>query len=241
MAVRLSVNIDKVALLRNSRGGSEPDVCTFAKTCLDTGADGITAHPRQDERHIKQSDVYALKHLLHNYLNKELNIEGYPDEEFLRLVTDVVPHQVTLVPDDTTQLTSDHGWDTLTNQTYLTEVVRRLHEYSIRVSIFVDPVEEQIVGAKVTGCDRIELYTGPYAHQTLPLEQYITCANKAQELGLGVNAGHDLTTKNLRFFVQAIPFLTEVSIGHALICDALYKGITSVIAEYKRPLCDDRI
>lgn len=236
MAVRLSVNIDKVALLRNSRGGYEPDVRVFAQTCLDAGADGITIHPRPDERHIKAMDVYELHNLLIRNAGKELNIEGYPDTAFIRLVCSVAPQQVTLVPDDTTQLTSDHGWDTIVNQSRLTETVRFLHQRHIRVSIFVDPVEEQVEGAKATGCDRVELYTGPYAHYELPLEQYVACASKAQELGLGVNAGHDLNTQNLQPFVQAIPFLAEVSIGHALICDALYKGIGSTIVNYKNQL-----
>ncbi|MBQ2608439.1 MAG: pyridoxine 5'-phosphate synthase [Paludibacteraceae bacterium] len=231
---RLSVNINKVATLRNSRGGKMPDVELFAQNCEKYGAQGITVHPRPDERHIRREDVYELKRLV----KTELNIEGNPTDEFLALVGDVRPTQVTLVPDDPKQLTSNHGWNVKRNLNLLKGIVNQLHSQRIRVSIFVDPDVEAVEYAKKTGADRVELYTGPYANlyerdPQKAIDMYRPAAEKAHELGLGMNAGHDLNRDNLAAFVKAFPWTAEVSIGHALISDALYLGIEQTIKEYR--------
>ena len=230
---RLSVNINKIATLRNSRGGDVPNVKEAAINCQRFGAHGITVHPRPDERHITRKDVYELK----TVITTEYNIEGYPSEEFLRIVTEVLPDQVTLVPDTHHQLTSDHGWDTWGNLIFLKEVVQRLHQYGIRTSVFVDPGKEAIEGAAETGTDRIELYTEPYARlyslgRDAAIEPYLSAAKTAEAIGLDVNAGHDLNLENLNFFYKNIPNLKEVSIGHALIADALYMGLETTIQKY---------
>lgn len=231
---RLSVNINKVATLRNARGGNVPDVEQFAIDCEGFGAEGITVHPRPDERHIRRTDVYALKRVIRT----EFNIEGNPTEDFVRLVLDVVPTQVTLVPDAVDQLTSNHGWDTKTYCEHLTALTARFHEAGIRVSIFVDPDPEMVRYAKMTGADRVELYTGPYAElydrdPESALAMYRPAAEEAKKQGLGLNAGHDLNTRNLGAFIQAFPWTDEVSIGHAIIADALYWGIADTIRKYK--------
>lgn len=230
---RLSVNINKIATLRNARGGNVPDVGQFAIDCERFGAQGITVHPRPDERHIRRSDVYALK----NCITTELNIEGNPEPEFVNMVCEVKPAQVTLVPDGHDQLTSNHGWDTIAHRDFLTEVTKRFHEAGIRVSIFVNPIPEMVAGAKAVGADRVELYTGPYAelfdtHPEAAIEMYRAAAEKASELGLGLNAGHDLSTANLPALLRAFPWIDEVSIGHQLIADALYWGIQETIRRY---------
>ena len=230
---KLSVNINKVATLRNARGGNLPDVQRFAVDCELFGAQGITVHPRPDERHIRKEDVYQLKSMV----TTELNVEGNPTEEFLALVEDIRPTQVTLVPDEPGQLTSNHGWDTRRHLDFLKGVVNQLHAYRIRVSIFVDPDPVMVEYALRTGADRVELYTGPYAelfpeNPKKAIEMYRPAAEKAHELGLGMNAGHDLNLKNLKPFIQAFPWTAEVSIGHAIVCDALYLGIQETIQEY---------
>lgn len=229
----LSVNINKIATLRNSRGGNTPNVLEVAINCQKFGAQGITVHPRPDERHIRKQDVYDIK----PHITTELNIEGYPGEEFIQLVIDVKAHQVTLVPDEPGQLTSDHGWDTVKNLPFLKEVIARFKAAGIRTSIFVDPVPEMVQGAKETGTDRIELYTESFAKNYAidPLKAvapFKEAATLAHQLGLGINAGHDLNMKNLSFFTNHVPFLDEVSIGHALIADALYLGLKTTIQEY---------
>ena len=234
---KLSVNINKVATLRNSRGGNLPDVEKFAVDCERFGAEGITVHPRPDERHIRREDVYMLRPLI----KTEMNIEGNPTEAFVDLVTEVKPTQVTLVPDDPAQLTSNHGWDTCKHLSFLQEMVDTFHRARIRVSIFVDPDVRMVEYAKKTGADRIELYTGPYADlydkdPQKAIEAYRPAAEKARELGLGLNAGHDLNLRNLNAFVKAFPWTAEVSIGHALIADALYLGIEETIKQYKYAL-----
>ena len=234
---KLSININKIAVLRNSRGGNMPDVLQFAKDCERYGADGITVHPRPDERHIRRSDVYALKEIV----TTEFNVEGYPTEDFLKMVEEVQPHQCTLVPDEPRQLTSDHGWDTKNYKEMLTEVVHRLHAKNIRVSLFIDPNNSLIEGAKNTGADRIEFYTGPYAHdfysnKEKAIEDFTAAANFCNKIGIGINAGHDLNLDNLKFFKQNIPQLLEVSIGHALVKDCLYFGLENTVRMYKRAL-----
>ncbi|HEY3371358.1 MAG TPA: pyridoxine 5'-phosphate synthase [Prolixibacteraceae bacterium] len=229
----LSVNINKIATLRNSRGGNTPNVLEVAINCQKFGAQGITVHPRPDERHIRKQDVFDIKPII----TTELNIEGYPSEEFIQLVIAVKAHQVTLVPDDATQLTSDHGWDTVKHLDFLKEVIARFKAEGIRTSVFVDPVAEMINGAKETGTNRIELYTESFArlYPINPLQAvapFKESAILAHQLGLGINAGHDLSLKNLRFFSDHVPFLDEVSIGHALIADALYLGLKNTIQEY---------
>ena len=233
----LSVNINKVATLRNARGGNVPDVLQFALDCEAFGADGVTVHPRPDERHIRRTDVYDIAKAIH----VEFNIEGYPSEDFIRLVTDVHPAQVTLVPDSPDQLTSNHGWDTVANEAKLRDITARLHQAGCRVSIFVDPLPEMVEGAKNFGADRVELYTGPYAElfPTNPqaaLDMYRPATEKARELGLGLNAGHDLSLQNLRPLIRAFPWIDEVSIGHQIIADALYLGIKETIKQYKAQL-----
>ena len=234
---KLSVNINKVATLRNARGGNVPDVLQFALDCEAFGAQGITVHPRPDERHIRRSDVYAIARAIH----VEFNIEGYPSPEFLQMIADVRPAQVTLVPDDPSQLTSNHGWNTVVHRERLTTITETLHQAGCRVSIFVDPVPQMVEGAKAVGADRVELYTGPYAdkfHEDpgAAIEMYRPAAEKARELGLGLNAGHDLSLTNLRPLIQAFPWIDEVSIGHQIIADALYLGIKETIKQYKAQL-----
>ncbi|RMF02051.1 MAG: pyridoxine 5'-phosphate synthase, partial [Bacteroidetes bacterium] len=225
MSTKLSVNINKVATLRNARGGNLPNLVQVAKDCEAFGAQGITVHPRPDERHIRYSDVPQLKEII----TTEFNIEGYPSPKFLELVLANRPTQCTLVPDAPDVLTSDQGWDTLTHAHFLREVVADLQAAGIRVSIFVEAQEQMVEGAKAIGADRIEFYTGTYARQyrqdpTKAVQAHTRCAQLAQELGLGINAGHDLNLDNLAFYQQNVPDLLEVSIGHALICDALYFG-----------------
>lgn len=230
---RLSVNINKIATLRNSRGGNTPNVLDAAINCQKFGAQGITVHPRPDERHIRRQDVFEIK----PHITTEFNIEGYPSEDFIQIVIEVKAHQVTLVPDTHDQLTSDHGWDTIKHMDFLREVIARFKAAGIRTSIFVDPDLAMIEGAKETGTDRIELYTEPFA-KMYPVDPisavapFKEAAKRAHELGLGINAGHDLSLKNLRFFHDHVPFLDEVSIGHALIADALYMGLRSTIQDY---------
>lgn len=235
----LSVNINKIATLRNARGGNNPDVIKVALDCEKFGADGITVHPRPDERHITYKDVQDLKKVL----NTEFNIEGNPTEEkFVKLVLDTKPHQVTLVPDAQGQLTSDHGWDTVKHQEYLIKTIALFKNAGIRVSIFVDPITAMVEAAATTGTDRIELYTESYASaftkglQETAVEPYKQAALLAHQLGLGINAGHDLDLQNLTFFKKSIPHLDEVSIGHALVCDSLYLGLHNTIQLYKRQL-----
>jgi pyridoxine 5-phosphate synthase len=235
---KLSVNINKFATLRNSRGGNNPDVVKAAIDAQLFGADGVTVHPRPDERHIRYADVREIKKII----TTEFNIEGNCSEQkFVDLVLEVKPHQVTLVPDALNQLTSDHGWDTITHRDYLRNIISTFKNAGIRVSIFVDPVIEMVEGAAQTGTDRIELYTEGYArlfpeNKEKAVAPYIAAAEKARELGLGLNAGHDLDLHNLQYFKQQIPWLDEVSIGHALICDALYLGYENTIQLYKRQL-----
>jgi len=236
---KLSVNINKFATLRNSRGGNNPDVLKAAIDAQRFGANGITVHPRPDERHIRYADVRAIKKII----TTEFNIEGNCSEQkFVDLVLEVKPDQVTLVPDTLGQLTSDHGWDTVKHKDYLKEMISIFKNAGIRVSIFVDPVTEMVEGAAATGCDRIELYTESYAKQYAAgnrqqaIVPYVAAAKRAKELGLGLNAGHDLDLHNLKFLKQNISWLDEVSIGHALICDAIYLGFENAIQLYKRQL-----
>jgi pyridoxine 5-phosphate synthase len=234
----LSVNINKIATLRNSRGGNNPDLIKVALDCERFGAQGITVHPRPDERHIRYADVRELKKVL----TTEFNIEGNcREQKFVDLVLEVKPHQVTLVPDADGQLTSDHGWDTLRNRDYLIEIIQVFRKAGIRTSIFVDPDTEMVKGAAQTGTDRIELYTEGYARHFLQdkeasISSYVSAAKTALALGLGLNAGHDLDLHNLKYFAQHIPELAEVSIGHALISDALYFGLENTIQLYRRQL-----
>ena len=236
---KLSVNINKIATLRNSRGGNNPDVVKAAIDVQRFGADGVTVHPRPDERHIRYEDVRQIKKII----TTEFNIEGNCEEQkFVDLVLETKPDQVTLVPDVLGQLTSDHGWDTIKHKNYLIDKIKIFKAVGIRVSIFVDPDIKMVEGAAATGTDRIELYTEGYARQfatgnkQLAVDPYIAAAAKAKELGLGLNAGHDLDLHNLQFFKQHIPWLDEVSIGHALICDAIYLGFENAVQLYKRQL-----
>ncbi len=231
---KLSVNINKVATLRNARGGDNPNVLRVALDCERFGAEGITVHPRPDERHIRYQDVYDLKPIIAT----ELNIEGQPCEQFIELVLSVVPTQVTLVPDAPGQLTSNHGYDTKACQEFLCDTVARFHEKGIRVSLFVDADEEMVEYAARTGADRVELYTEPYAtlygkDREAAIEPFVRAGECAKRLGLGLNAGHDLSLENLRFLHERMPYIDEVSIGHALICDALYLGLKETIKQYK--------
>lgn len=234
---KLSVNINKVATIRNARGGHLPDVVKFALDCESYGAEGITVHPRPDERHIRYQDVRDLSPLLRT----EFNIEGYPSESFLELVCAVKPHQVTLVPDPPGAITSNAGWDTKKHLGFLKEVVQLLQSKNIRVSIFVGTEPEHIEYAAQSGADRVELYTEPYA-TNYPVDReaavapFVLAAKRAKELGLELNAGHDLSLENLSFLIERIPWIDEVSIGHALISDALYLGIEKTIHEYKKQL-----
>ena len=234
---QLSVNINKVATLRNARGGNVPNVVQVALDCERFGAEGITVHPRPDERHIRYADVYALRPVL----TTEFNIEGYPSEPFVKLVTAVKPAQVTLVPDPPDALTSNAGWDTVKHQDFLTRMVDTFHEQGIRVSIFVDTDLKHLEYARRCGTDRVELYTEPYAAgyhscREEAIKPFIEAAKAAREAGLGLNAGHDLNLANLHYFHQNIPWTDEVSIGHALICDALYMGLHATIQAYLKCL-----
>ena len=234
---KLSVNINKIATIRNARGGVSPSVLDAAISCQRFGADGITIHPRPDERHITRKDVHDIKPIIIT----EYNIEGYPSVDFIKMVIDVKPEQVTLVPDGPNVITSCAGWDTIKFQGYLKDIITEFKENGIRTSIFVDPKLEMIEGAKLCGTDRIELFTEDYAtnyaeDKEKAIAPYVLCAKKAAELGLGINAGHDLSLENLKYFAKEIPNLDEVSIGHALISDALYLGLENTIQMYKRLL-----
>ncbi len=234
---KLSVNINKVATLRNARGGNNPDVIQVAADAERFGAQGITVHPRPDERHIRHSDVIGLAETV----TTEFNIEGYPDERFLRLVEQAKPAQATLVPDSPEVLTSNAGWDTVQQHSLLTEVIQTLQRWQVRTSVFVDPDIAMIEGAAAVGADRIELYTESYArHYTKDREAsvnpYVESAARAHALNMGINAGHDLDLQNLKYIKERIPYLQEVSIGHALICDALYYGLENTIQMYLRQL-----
>ena len=235
--IRLSVNINKVATIRNARGGNNPDLVQFAINCERFGADGITVHPRPDERHIKKSDVYLLKKVV----KTEFNIEGFPSKDFINLVLELKPNQVTLVPDPPNILTSNSGWDTVKNQKFLKKTVKKFKESGIRTSLFVEADKNMILAAKETNTDRIELYTEDYArnytkNKNKSIKPFVDAANLAAEINLDLNAGHDLDLNNLNFFFSNIIKLKEVSIGHALICDALYFGLENTIQMYKRNL-----
>ncbi len=234
---RLSVNINKIATLRNARGGNNPDVLKVAYDCERFGAQGITVHPRPDERHIRYSDVLALN----DVVKTEFNIEGYPDERYLELIRNIKPAQATLVPDPPNAITSSAGWDTLKNASFLKKIIDEIKSNGVRVSIFVDPIAKMIEGAHKINADRIELYTEPYAREfhankNVAIKPYQESARVAHEMKLGINAGHDLSLENLNFFAESIPYLDEVSIGHALICDALYFGLENTIQLYLRDL-----
>lgn len=234
---KLSVNINKVATLRNSRGGNKPSVIEAAINCERFGAQGITVHPRPDQRHITTQDVYDLK----DVVTTEFNIEGYPDNRFMKIIEDIRPTQATLVPDPPDTLTSNAGWDTLSNKELLGDIIDQIKSYGVRTSIFVDPDSKMIEGAKAVNADRIELYTESYANRfsedrNEAIQAYVHAARTANELELGINAGHDLDLANLSFFAKKIPNLLEVSIGHALISDALYYGLENVIGLYLRKL-----
>lgn len=234
---RLSVNINKLATIRNSRGGNNPDILAYAQKIESYGAHGITIHPRPDQRHIRFDDVYALKKVV----STEFNIEGYPGEDFIKMVLEVKPEQVTLVPDPPDVLTSNNGWDTNTNLVFLREVIGRFKAAGIRSSIFLNPDTSMLVSAAATGTDRIELYTEAFAvnylkNPAMAAEPYIRTAGEAVKLGLGVNAGHDLDLNNLKYFASNMPGLLEVSIGHALICDALEYGMANTVKMYLKQL-----
>lgn len=237
---KLSVNINKIAVIRNSRGGNMPDVVKAAVAIERFGGQGITVHPRPDARHIRYSDVRELKKVV----TTELNIEGNPIDSFVDLVCEVVPAQVTLVPDAPDAITSNAGWDTVRNREFLTEMCSKFHKYGIRVSIFVDPVPEMVRGAKECGADRVELYTEAYARdyaadREAAIAPYVAAAEVARECGLGLNAGHDLSLENLKYFAEQISWCDEVSIGHALISDALYYGLENTVQLYRRCLKDE--
>ncbi|MBQ2090777.1 MAG: pyridoxine 5'-phosphate synthase [Bacteroidales bacterium] len=230
---RLSVNINKIATIRNARGGNMPDVTKAAVDCENFGAEGITVHPRPDQRHIRYSDVYAIRPLIRT----EFNIEGNPIPDFIKLVTDVVPDQVTLVPDAHDAITSNAGWDTIKHRDFLTDVCKEFKAKGIRTSIFIDAKPEMAEGAALTGCDRVELYTADYAENypkdpEAAIKDFLATAKRVRECGLGLNAGHDLNLQNLAYFVKTIPWTDEVSIGHAVICDALYMGLENTVKAY---------
>lgn len=236
---RLSVNINKIATLRNARGGNNPDVIKVALDCERFGAQGITVHPRPDERHIRYSDVMQLK----DRITTEFNIEGYPDERYMQIIKDVKPAQATLVPDGPHVITSNAGWDTIAHSDFLKTIISQIKSSGVRVSVFVNPDIKMVEGAKQAGADRIELYTEPYAslfHQnkSQAVKPYQEAAQRAKELGLGINAGHDLDLHNLAYLHQSIPFMDEVSIGHALVSDALYFGLENTIQLYLKQLKD---
>jgi pyridoxine 5-phosphate synthase len=235
--IRFSVNINKFATLRNARGGNNPDVVKAALDCERFGTQGITVHPRPDERHIRYSDVMQLKQVV----TTEFNIEGYPDDRYLKIIKEAKPAQATLVPDGPSVLTSNAGWDTVTNLAFLQDITSQLKAIGTRVSVFVDPQPRMVEGAAKAGADRIELYTEPYAREFLvnrdiAVKPYVESARVARQLGLGINAGHDLDLNNLKFFAQSVPNLDEVSIGHAVVCDALYYGLENTIQLYLRQL-----
>jgi len=234
---KLSVNINKIATLRNSRGGNTPNVVQFAKDVQRFGAEGVTVHPRPDERHIRYQDAYDLKSIVYS----EYNIEGNPVSKFVDMVLRIKPTQVTLVPDAEDAITSNAGWDTIKHKAFLTEIIQEFKQNNIRTSIFLDPDNKQVEGAKLTGTDRIELYTEAFAYQyslgnTSAIEPYTKCAELCNQLGLGINAGHDLSLDNIKFFKGHIPGLLEVSIGHALISESLYLGIENVVNMYLHKL-----
>ncbi len=234
---RLSVNINKIATLRNSRGANNPDVVKTALDCERFGAEGITVHPRPDERHIRYNDVRELKKVI----KTEFNIEGNPEQKFIDLVLEVKPAQVTLVPDEPGAITSNQGWDTIKHMSFLKEVTKEFQRHNIRVSLFVDPVVGMVEGAAIAGADRVELYTEPYAHlfhedKEKAVADYLKAAETAAKAGIGLNAGHDLDLHNLQYLKQKLKNLDEVSIGHALICDALYYGLENTIQLYLRQL-----
>lgn len=234
---RLSVNINKIATLRNARGGNNPDVLKVAQDCERFGAQGITVHPRPDERHIRYDDVIQLKDIV----TTEFNIEGYPDERYMRVIREVRPAQATLVPDAPDAITSNAGWDTVKHAAFLKEIVEEIRNLGVRVSIFVDPLPMMVEGAAALKAHRIELYTEPYAreyhiHKETAIKPYIESARIASELQLGINAGHDLDLDNLKYLKENLPLLDEVSIGHALVCDALYLGLENTIRLYLRQL-----
>ena len=234
---RLSVNINKIATLRNARGANNPDVIKTALDCERFGAEGITVHPRPDERHIRYADVIELKKVI----TTEFNIEGYPDERYMKLIRETKPAQATLVPDGPDAITSNTGWDTIKHKKFLTEVIAEIKSMGVRVSVFVDPSVKMVEGAKEIGADRIELYTEPYAshfhnNKEAAVKSYVEAAHVAHSLKLGINAGHDLDLENLNYLKKSIPTLDEVSIGHALICDALYLGLENTIQLYLRQL-----
>lgn len=234
MATKLSVNLNKVALIRNSRGANYPNLVQVARDCESFGADGITLHPRPDERHARYSDIPMLKKIV----KTELNVEGYPSERFMNMILEVKPHQCTLVPDPPGALTSDNGWDTIKNHDKLKDICQLLRSAGVRSSLFVNPEIQMVEGAKKLGADRIELYTGPFAHhfnsnKEAAIKNYRIAAEHARELKIGINAGHDLNLDNLHFFIDEIPWIEEVSIGHALISDALYYGLKNTIQMYQ--------
>ncbi|MFI3305712.1 MAG: pyridoxine 5'-phosphate synthase [Rikenellaceae bacterium] len=234
---KLSVNINKIAVVRNSRGGNMPNLSKAALDIEQFGGDGITVHPRPDARHIRYDDVYELKRII----STELNVEGNPTPDFINMVLEVRPAQVTLVPDAPDAITSNAGWDTIAEREFLEGVTRQFKERGIRVSVFVDPDPDMVRGAKAIGVDRVELYTEAYAAEyeqdrEAAIAPYVAAAEEARSCGLGLNAGHDLSLDNLKYFVERIPYLDEVSIGHALICDALYMGLESVVGLYQREL-----
>lgn len=234
---RLSVNINKIATLRNARGGNNPDLIKMALDCERFGAEGITVHPRPDERHVRYADVMQLK----DVVTTEFNIEGYPDERYMEIIAKVRPAQATLVPDGPHVITSNAGWDTVTHQSFLVDISKELKKLGTRVSIFVNPDNKMVDGAAKAGADRVELYTEPYASmyhkdRAAAVRPYVEAAKVAGKLGLGLNAGHDLDLHNLAFLRQSIPSLDEVSIGHALVCDALYLGLENTIRLYRRAL-----
>lgn len=237
MMTKLSVNVNKFATLRNARGGNNPNLVKTVKDCERFGAEGITVHPRPDERHITYKDVFDIKEVV----KTEFNIEGYPDDRYMKIIEEARPTQATLVPDGPDVLTSNAGWNTVSNAELLKPLIAQLQSFGARVSIFVDPEEAMVEGAHNLGADRIELYTEPYAagystDKAAAVKNYVSAALKAQELGLGINAGHDLDLENLKFLKASLPELHEVSIGHALVCDALYYGLENIIPMYKRQL-----
>ncbi len=237
MKTKLSVNINKIATIRNARGGNNPDILKVAKDCELFGADGITVHPRPDERHIRRADVPALQAILRT----EFNIEGYPSKEFMDLVLRVRPSQVTLVPDKPDQITSNSGWDTEKEQEFLRDILNDLRGAGIRSSIFIDASPRRAEFAAKAGADRVELYTGPYAHDYArnpeqAIEPFLETAKRVKQLGIGLNAGHDLSLENLKYFTDVISWVDEVSIGHALVCDALYLGLENTIKAYQNCL-----
>lgn len=237
MMTKLSVNVNKFATLRNARGGNNPNLVKTVKDCEKFGAEGITVHPRPDERHITYQDVFDIK----DVVRTEFNIEGYPDERYMQIIEKARPTQATLVPDGPDVLTSNAGWNTRSHAELLKPLVAQLQSYGARVSIFVDPDVDMVEGAHLVGADRIELYTEPYAtgfpaDQSEAVKNYVAAAQKALELGLGINAGHDLSLENLKYLKESLPQMDEVSIGHALVCDALYYGLENIIPMYKRQL-----